>query len=119
MRAPRGCTSRVTVSTLMSDAAGLAIAGELLVQAYYFSSPKIIDALAKAKERGVSVEVILNKVNEPDHGKRVSNKRINKATAHHQDHSNGATYLLSRCVRILTDDKPPIAHNKVIDVDAH
>ena len=37
---------------------------ELLVQAYGFTSGPIIPAVARAKERGVNVRVILDKINE-------------------------------------------------------
>jgi len=37
---------------------------ELLVQAYGFTSGPIIQAVARAKERGVNVRVILDKINE-------------------------------------------------------
>src|ERR1700688_2042198 len=49
---------------------------ELLVQAYGFTNPEIIQAIGRAKERGVDVNVILDRVNE-------------------QDRYTGATYLLN------------------------
>jgi phosphatidylserine/phosphatidylglycerophosphate/cardiolipin synthase-like enzyme len=59
---------------------------ELLVQAYGFTSPEIIQAIGRAKERGVDVNVILDRVNE-------------------QDRYTGATYLLNHDIDPLIDDR--------------
>ena len=70
----------------------------LLVQAYGFTSPSIIQALARAKDRGVNVRVILDKSNE-------------------QPRYTGATYLTNHGIPVLIDDRVAIAHNKVLVID--
>ena len=70
----------------------------LLVQAYGFTSPSIIQALARAKDRGVNVWVILDKSNE-------------------QPRYTGATYLTNHGIPVLIDDRVAIAHNKVLAID--
>jgi phosphatidylserine/phosphatidylglycerophosphate/cardiolipin synthase-like enzyme len=71
---------------------------ELLVQSYGFTSPAIIQAIGRAKDRGVNVEVILDRVNE-------------------QKRYTGATYLLNHGIDPLIDDRVAIAHNKVLVID--
>lgn len=72
---------------------------EILVQAYNYTSPPILAALARAKEkRGVVVRVILDKVNE-------------------QERYTGGTFMLNHGIPVLTDQKVAIAHNKVIIID--
>jgi phosphatidylserine/phosphatidylglycerophosphate/cardiolipin synthase-like enzyme len=71
---------------------------ELLVQAYGFTSPTIIQAIGRAKERGVDVKVILDKTN--------AQKRY-----------TGATYLTNHGIPVLIDDTVAIAHNKAIVID--
>jgi phosphatidylserine/phosphatidylglycerophosphate/cardiolipin synthase-like enzyme len=71
---------------------------ELLVQAYYVTSPPILQALGRAKARGVEVQSILDKTNE-------------------QPRYTGLTYLLNHGVSVLIDDNVKIAHNKVIVID--
>jgi phosphatidylserine/phosphatidylglycerophosphate/cardiolipin synthase-like enzyme len=71
---------------------------ELLVQAYGFTSTPIIEAIANAKQRGVSVKVILDKSNE-------------------RGQYTGATYLKNHDIEVLIDDKVAIAHNKVMVID--
>jgi phosphatidylserine/phosphatidylglycerophosphate/cardiolipin synthase-like enzyme len=71
---------------------------ELLVQAYYATSPTILQALGKAKARDVDVKVLLDKRNE-------------------QRQYNGVTYLLNHGIAVLIDDQVKIAHNKVIVID--
>lgn len=72
---------------------------EILVQAYGFTSPPIISALAKAKERGVDVGVILDRSNE-------------------RGRYTGATYLSNHGIAPFIDDRVAIAHNKVMVIDA-
>ncbi len=72
---------------------------ELLVQAYGFTSAPIIQAIGRAKERGLDVNVILDKTNE-------------------QKRYTGATYLVNHGINPLIDDKVAIAHNKVIVIDS-
>jgi phosphatidylserine/phosphatidylglycerophosphate/cardiolipin synthase-like enzyme len=71
---------------------------ELLVQAYGFTSTPIIQAIANAKQRGVTVKVILDKSNE-------------------RGQYTGATYLKNHNIDVLIDDKVAIAHNKVMVID--
>jgi phosphatidylserine/phosphatidylglycerophosphate/cardiolipin synthase-like enzyme len=71
---------------------------ELLVQGFLFNSVPILQAIGDAKDRGVAVKVVLDRVNEEK-----------PATA--------ATYLLNRRIRPLIDDKVATAHNKVMVID--
>jgi phosphatidylserine/phosphatidylglycerophosphate/cardiolipin synthase-like enzyme len=71
---------------------------ELLVQAYGFTNPEIIQAIGRAKERGVDVNVILDRVNE-------------------QDRYTAATYLLNHGIDPLIDDRVVIAHSKIMVID--
>jgi phosphatidylserine/phosphatidylglycerophosphate/cardiolipin synthase-like enzyme len=68
------------------------------VQAYSFTSPPIAQALAEAKERGVHVEVILDKSNR---------------TARY----SGADYLVHHGIPTRIDAAHAIAHNKVMIID--
>lgn len=70
----------------------------LSVQAYNFTAPPIVQAIGRAKQRGVEVRVVLDKEN--------LRKRY-----------TGATYLDNAGVAVRIDDKVAIAHNKVIIVD--
>jgi phosphatidylserine/phosphatidylglycerophosphate/cardiolipin synthase-like enzyme len=71
---------------------------QVLVQAYNFTSVPILEALGKAKDRGVDVEIILDKSNlEPKY--------------------NGAKYVASHNIPVWIDTKPAIAHNKLIIID--
>jgi len=71
---------------------------ELLVQAYSFTSYPIINAIARAKMRGVKVRVILDKSNETGR-------------------YSGATYLVNHGIDPLIDYRVAIAHNKVMVID--
>ncbi len=71
---------------------------ELLVQAYGFSSTHIATAIADAKKRDVSVEVILDKANE------------------HQKYSC-SKFLCNKGILMLIDYKPHIAHSKIMIID--
>jgi phosphatidylserine/phosphatidylglycerophosphate/cardiolipin synthase-like enzyme len=71
---------------------------ELLVQAYGFTSAPIMQAVVRAKERGVIVKVVLDKINQTD-----------KYSA--------ATFLMNHGIDPLIDDKVAIAHNKVMVLD--
>jgi phosphatidylserine/phosphatidylglycerophosphate/cardiolipin synthase-like enzyme len=68
------------------------------VQAYSFTSAPIAQALAQAKERGVQVEVILDKSNR---------------TARY----SGADYLVHHGIPTRIDAAHAIAHNKVMIID--
>ena len=72
---------------------------EILVQAYSFTSYPIAQALVQAKERGVSVKVILDKT-------QFGKNRYSKAF-----------YILRNGIPVWKDSKVAIAHNKVIIVD--
>jgi phosphatidylserine/phosphatidylglycerophosphate/cardiolipin synthase-like enzyme len=71
---------------------------ELLVQGYVFTSALVIQAIGRAKDRGVSVKVILDRVNE-------------------RSTYSGATYLVNHGIDPLIDDQVAIAHNKVLILD--
>ena len=71
---------------------------QILVQAYSFTSAAILKALVVAKNRGVDVEVILDK-------SQVSS------------HYTSARYLANQGVPVWIDNKVAIAHNKVMIID--
>jgi phospholipase D len=73
------------------------------VQAYGFTSPTILQALAEARARGIDVQVILDKSEERDHGSRPA----------------GARFTADADIPTWIDDKVAIAHNKVIIIDGH
>ncbi len=70
----------------------------LLVQAYNFSEPRIIDAIIGAFRRGVNVTVILDKTSARQRGE-------------------GADAVASAGIPVFIDTKPKIAHNKVMVID--
>jgi phosphatidylserine/phosphatidylglycerophosphate/cardiolipin synthase-like enzyme len=70
----------------------------ILVQAYNFTSAPIAKALVSAKERGVDVKVILDKSQ--------TSKRYTIAN-----------YLAHHNIPVWIDNKPAIAHNKVMILD--
>ncbi|BDB26206.1 hypothetical protein Tamer19_25950 [Cupriavidus sp. TA19] len=71
---------------------------QLLVQAYSFTSAPIAEAVAQAHRRGVDVRVILDKSQE-------------------SERYTSATYLKHAGVPVVIDNKPAIAHNKVMVFD--
>lgn len=72
---------------------------EILVQAYNYTSPPILKALADAKtEDEVDVSVILDKSNE-------------------QLRYTGATYMKNHGIPVLIDYEVAIAHSKVVIID--
>ena len=71
---------------------------ELLVQAYGLTSAPIIQALGRAKERGIDVKAILDRI-------------------HEQKRYTAATYLKNHDIDVLIDDAVGIAHNKVMVID--
>ena len=85
------------------NAIGAARSG-IRVQAYGFTSVRIIGALAAAKRRGVVVETILDK----------TNLRQSSGAMY-----TGATYLVHADIPVWIDARPAIAHNKVIIIDQH
>ena len=70
----------------------------ILVQAYSFTNPLIVQALAEAKSRGVNVVVVLDK----------SNRTQRYSAADFTAHSG---------IETLIDAKHAIAHNKVMIID--
>jgi len=89
---PRGGASRAIVDAL--DGA----TNSVFVQAYSFTSEPIAAALARAKRRGVDVQVLLDK-----------SQKEHKQTK--------APVLVRAGVRVWIDDKHAIAHNKVMIID--
>jgi len=71
---------------------------ELLVQAYGFTTMEIAQAIVRAKDRGVKVEVVLDKSNETSN-------------------DNGAELLVSHGISPKIDSTVAIAHNKVMVID--
>ncbi len=80
------------------------------VQAYGFTSPLILAALADAKERGVDVRVILDKTNDPY---PTRGERGNASPRMH-----GATFTSAANIPTWIDHTVAIAHNKLIIIDA-
>lgn len=70
----------------------------LLIQAYSFTSAPIAKAVAQAKGRGVDVRVIVDK-------------------SQVGDRYTVATFLKNAGVPVWVDDRPAIAHNKVMIFD--
>lgn len=73
---------------------------QILVQAYSFTSKPILAALAQAHDRGIDVEVIVDRSGE---GGGYS----------------GATYMANHGVPVWVDNSVHIAHNKVMVFDSH
>jgi phospholipase D len=71
---------------------------QILIQAYGFTSPPILDAIKKAADSGVELLVILDKSN--DRGR-----------------SSGATFMQNAGIPVWIDTAPGIAHNKVMVID--
>lgn len=71
----------------------------ILVQAYSFTSAPIAQALGQAKSRGVDVRAILDK-----------SQRKEKYT--------GATYLKNAGIPVVIDERPAIAHSKIMVFDS-
>lgn len=87
------CGARITAAIEHARA-------EVRVQAYGFSAPPILQALAEARERGVDVAVILDKSD----ARRLCDRQSD---------------LLAAGVKMWIDHMPGIAHNKVIVIDRH
>jgi len=71
----------------------------IYIQAYGFTSKKIIDALIEAKNRGVEIEIILDRSN------------------FHKKKQNVIKLLESNQIKIHQDKVAGIAHNKVMIID--
>ncbi len=78
------------------------------VQAYGFTAPVILGALGDAKERGVDVQVILDKSNDP------SNRRDRTDD---KPRLVGAQFTAAMGIPTWIDHRVAIAHNKVIIID--
>ena len=89
---PKGGCTNAAVSAL--DAAQSSI----LVQAYSFTSAPIAKALVDAKNRGVDVQVILDK-------------------SQKTEKYSGATFLMNAGIPTFIDSKHKIAHNKIMVID--
>ena len=89
---PRGGATSAIVQILENAKSNV------LVQAYSFTSEPIAEALVRAHERGVKVQVLLDK-----------SQRSQKYTA--------ARFLFQAGVSTLIDASHTIAHNKVIIID--
>ena len=82
------------------------------VQAYGFTAPAILSALLDAKARGVDVQVILDKSNDPLDR---SNSRDGDPA---RSRIGGATYTAVAGIPTWIDHAVAIAHNKVIIIDS-
>ena len=71
---------------------------ELLIEAYGYTSPEILEAVAEVHKKGRTVRVILDKINE-------------------QPRYKGATYTKDHGIEVLIDHTVSIAHNKVMVID--
>ena len=76
---------------------------QVLVQAYSFTSVPILSALHAAHDRGVDVEVIVDK----------TSAGVSKSGSHY----SAATYLTNGGIPVWVDSKVAIAHNKVMVID--
>jgi phospholipase D len=106
---PGGCVSTITNAI---DAA----TSSIRLQAYNFTAAPILQALANAKKRGVDVQIILDKSNDP----LVKNAPPESGQARHaQGRYTGATFMVNAGIPVYIDRKPRIAHNKIIIIDQH
>ncbi len=80
------------------------------VQAYGFTSPTILRALADARRRGVDVQVILDKTDDRADGPERASAGM---------HASGAAFTAGADIPTWIDDRVAIAHNKIIVVDGH
>ena len=112
--APLGpVTAKVSVCFVPAQVCDIAIAtaidaarSSIRVQAYGFTSHRILAALAAAHARGVDVQVILDKSDE--HALRRGRVR-----------RSGAAFTDAAGIPTWIDDKVAIAHNKLIIIDRH
>lgn len=98
--------ARLSVCFTPPDGCGLRIAQTIRaarqsvrVQAYGFDYPPIVDALIADRQRGVDVQVILDRSNE-------------------RRRASALPDLVQSGIPVFIDDRPAIAHNKIIIVDA-
>ena len=88
-----GCDATAFIVKAIEDARH-----EIRGQAYNFTSAPIIDALLRARQRGVDVAMLLDKIAPCQKGA-------------------GADVLAAAGIPVMIDDSPRIAHNKVLVVD--
>lgn len=74
-------------------------AGTIYIQAYSFTSAPIAQAIIRAKQRGCSVFILLDKSQETAKGSQL-------------------TAVRNAGIPVLIDNRPAIAHNKVIVIDS-
>ncbi len=79
---------------------------QVLVQAYSFTNPEIVEALAEARRRGVDVRVILDKSNACKDGGECEKKG-----------AIAAETLAGAGVPVMIDRIRGIAHNKIMIID--
>ncbi len=82
------------------------------VQAYGFTAQPILRALAEAKARGVDVEAILDKSNDPPE------RSTRRPAAEARARQTGAQFTAAARIPTWIDYSVAIAHNKVIVIDA-
>ena len=85
------CTPRIVAAIAAAKAT-------ILVQAYGFTSPPILEALAEARRRGLDVKVIVDRT----------------AIEHRY---SGATFVDHAAIPVWVDNTPAIAHTKAIIID--
>ena len=98
------CFTSGNRSTVGADCAALVAAkiasarSSLLVQAYNFTEPRIVAAVIAARRRGVAVTLLVDKISAHQRGEGVSAVR-------------------DAGIPVFVDNKPRIAHNKVVVID--
>lgn len=95
-----------TCDTAVSDAIAAA-SSFIRVQAYGFTAPSILQALANARARGVDVQAILDKSDDRGTSAPVAGA------------PTGARFAVEANIPVWIDDHVAIAHNKVIIIDGH
>ncbi len=81
------------------------------VQAFGFTAPPILNALAAARARGVDVQAILDKTNDPiDRTDRFD-------LGNERPRDGGAAFTAAANIPTWIDETVAIAHNKIIVVD--
>lgn len=110
-------TAQVSVCFVPAQACDASIAEAIAgarsvirVQAYGFTSPVILHALADARARGVDVQAILDKSDDvAEAGERPGAR----------SRASGARFTAEANIPTWIDDSVAIAHNKVIIIDGH
>lgn len=89
------------------------------MQAYGFSSRPIQRALAAAHDRGVDVQIILDKSDAPafDDDDAAEPMPSYAPPWHHRRRRSAAEAMARAGVPVWIDDEPAIAHNKLILID--